>query len=43
MQFVLLAHIQTEAFTPSPSPTKYPDIIRIIEMDMAAGNVPAEV
>ena len=43
MQFELLVHIQTEAFTPSPPPTKYPDIIRIIEMDMAAGTDPLPV
>jgi hypothetical protein len=43
MQFELLVHVQTEAFTPSPPPTKYPDIIRIIEMDMAAGKDPLPV
>ena len=43
MQFELLVHIQTEAFTPSPPPTKYPDIIRIFELDMAAGKDPLPV
>ena len=36
LQFELLVHIQTDAYTASPPPTKYPDILRIVEMDMAA-------
>ena len=36
LQFELLVHIQTDAYTVSPPPTKHPDILRIVEMDMAA-------
>ena len=36
LQSELLVHIQTDAYTVSPPPTKYPDILRIVEMDMAA-------
>ena len=36
LQFELLVHIQTDAYTVSPPPTKYPDILRIVETDMAA-------
>ena len=43
MQFELLVHIQTDAHSPSPPPTKYPDILRIIEMDLAAGKDPLPV
>jgi hypothetical protein len=48
LQFALLEHIQKEAYTTSPPPTKYPDISRIVEMDMAACKdplpvIPAEV
>jgi hypothetical protein len=48
LQCELLVHIQTEASTASPPPTKYPDILRIVEMDMAARKdpppvIPAEV
>jgi hypothetical protein len=37
LQCELLVHIQTDAYTVSPPPpTKYPDILRIVEMDLAA-------
>jgi hypothetical protein len=35
-QFDLLVHIQTDAYTPSPPPTKYKDILRMVEMDLKA-------
>ena len=34
LQWELLVYIQTEAYTPSPPPTKYPDIHLMIERDM---------
>jgi len=43
LQFELLVHIQKEASTASPPPTKYPDILRIVEMDMAACKDPPPV
>ena len=36
LQFNLLVHIQTDAYTPSPPPTKYKDILRMVEMDLKA-------
>jgi hypothetical protein len=36
LQFDLLVHIQTDAYTSSPSPTKYKDILRMVEMDLKA-------
>ena len=36
LQFDLLVHIQTDAYTPSPPPTKYKDILRMVEMDLKA-------
>jgi hypothetical protein len=42
LQVGLLAHIQTEASTASPPPTKYLDILRIVEMDMAACQDPLQ-
>jgi len=43
MLFELLVHIQTEASASSPPPTKYPDILRIVEMDMAVVKDPLPV
>ena len=34
LQFELLVHIQTDAYTVSPPPTKYPDILRIASRDV---------
>jgi hypothetical protein len=36
LQFDLLVHIQTDAYMPYPPPTKYKDILRMVEMDLKA-------